>query len=232
MQQSATILITTTGALNIIVQPQKTKWYLSETVRVNIAWTPISGSSCVLTINWGDGTVETKTVQYPADHTHVYTVSGNYTINVTVKDNGTLAEGSGSTAIQVVGTLAITFTSDKTSGNIPLAVTFSCHAWAGFPNYSWTLDPGDGSTPYSGSNWNGATFTQAHTYNKVGSFTARLTVTDTLGGTMVSRLVTLIINPIETIKTWLGSLTTPQKALVAVATISTVATAIFLFKKR
>lgn len=88
----------------------------------------------------------------------------------------------------IVGPLTVTFSADKTSGPVPLAVTFSCGASGGVLNYTWTLDPGDGSAPYSGTRTAEGTWTQAHTYNTGGAFTAVLTVTDALGASIASRL--------------------------------------------
>lgn len=88
----------------------------------------------------------------------------------------------------IVGALAVTFSADKTSGPVPLAVTFSCGASGGALNYTWTLDSGDGSAPYSGTRTAEGMWTQAHTYNTGGSFTAELTVTDALGASIATKL--------------------------------------------
>ena len=80
------------------------------------------------------------------------------------------------------------FTAQPTSGPTPLTVTFTNGVSLGLPPYNWTLDPGDGSTPYSGSRDSPGTWTQAHTYIKAGTFTATLTVEDSQGITAVRRI--------------------------------------------
>jgi len=71
---------------------------------------------------------------------------------------------------------------------VPLSVTFSCGVSGGYPPYTWELNPGDGTPPYSGTITAPGTWTQEHTYGYVGTFTATLTVTDALGGSAASEL--------------------------------------------
>lgn len=228
MQKTANAVVTTTGVLSVVVNPDKTKWYLSQTESVSIGWTPVSGNSCLLTINWGDGTTENKTVQYPGSFTHKYTAAGTYTISVTVKDNGTLAQGSGSASLQVAEDLSITsFVVNPNSGAIPLAVTFTMVAAKGYPNYSWSLNPGDGSSPITGSGWDGSSKTQAYTYTVVGSYTAVLTVIDTLGATTITSLVNVIAAPFTILKNWWDGLSTEQKALSVVAAVGSAVLTVF-----
>jgi len=79
--------------------------------------------------------------------------------------------------------LAATLSASPASGLAPLAVTFTIGISGGVSPYTWSLDPGDGSTPYTGSRSASGSFTRAHTYTKAGTFTATLTVTDALGAT-------------------------------------------------
>jgi PKD repeat protein len=55
-------------------------------------------------------------------------------------------------------------------------VTFTFSMSGGFTPYTWTLDFGDGSGVLTNP-----TSPQSHTYTKVGTYTAKLTVTDALG---------------------------------------------------
>ena len=91
-----------------------------------------------------------------------------------------------------VGTiLDIGFAADKTSGPPLLTVTFTGNVTqAGVSPYSWVLDYGDGASE-SGS---GSSLTRSHVYNK--SATAKLTVTDALGG-MTSQILGIFIVPSE-----------------------------------
>ncbi|MGQ9700503.1 MAG: PKD domain-containing protein, partial [Candidatus Bipolaricaulaceae bacterium] len=66
-----------------------------------------------------------------------------------------------------------------TSGHVPLSVTFSAAGSTG-PITAFTLDFGDGSSPYSGTD---ITVNISHTYNAHGTYKAVLTVQDAQGRT-------------------------------------------------
>ena len=70
-------------------------------------------------------------------------------------------------------------TANPTSGPAPLSVTFSAAGSTG-AIVSFTLDFGDGSEPYSGTD---LTVSISHTYNNPGTYTATLTVSDAQGRT-------------------------------------------------
>jgi hypothetical protein len=93
---------------------------------------------------------------------------------------------SGAQSMTITVPLVAAFSADRASGPVPLAVTFSCGASGGVLNYTWSLDPGDGSAPYGGTRTAEGTWTQTHTYNVRGVYTATLTVTDALGTTTSS----------------------------------------------
>ena len=86
--------------------------------------------------------------------------------------------------------LAATLEAVPASGPAPLAVTFNIGISGGVLPYTWSLNPGDGSAPYTGTRTADGSFTQAHTYTAAGTFTATLTVTDALGATAVKRTTT------------------------------------------
>ena len=86
--------------------------------------------------------------------------------------------------------LAATLAASPSTGQAPLAVTFTIGISGGVSPYTWSLNPGDGSTPYTGSRSSSGSFTRTHTYTKVGTFTATLTVTDALGASAVKRATT------------------------------------------
>ena len=80
-------------------------------------------------------------------------------------------------------------TATPTSGPAPLSVTFSAAGSTG-AIVSFTLDFGDGSTPYSGTD---LTVSISHTYNNPGTYTATLTVSDAQGRTATdSKTVTVL----------------------------------------
>ncbi|MEM3674074.1 MAG: PKD domain-containing protein [Candidatus Methanomethyliaceae archaeon] len=79
-----------------------------------------------------------------------------------------------------VPSLAATLTASPSSGYAPLNATFTCTASGGNPPYTYLLEFGDsGFFSYGPTT---STSAQAwHVYAQVGSFTARLTVTDSAG---------------------------------------------------
>jgi len=83
--------------------------------------------------------------------------------------------------------LAATLTASPTAGQAPLAVTFTIGISGGVSPYTWSLAPGDGSIPYTGSRAAAGSFTRAHTYTAAGTFTVTLTVTDALGATAINK---------------------------------------------
>ena len=81
-------------------------------------------------------------------------------------------------------------TANPTSGPAPLSVTFSAAGSTG-AIVSFTLDFGDGSEPYSGTD---LTVSISHTYNNPGTYTATLTVSDAQGRTATDS-VTITVLP-------------------------------------
>ena len=80
-------------------------------------------------------------------------------------------------------------TANPTSGPAPLSVTFSAAGSTG-AIVSFTLDFGDGSSPYSGTD---LTVNISHTYTTAGTYTAILTVQDAAGHTATdSKTITVL----------------------------------------
>lgn len=145
-----------------------------------------SGGTAPYAYSWSFGDGATSSLQ---NSNHTYTSPGTYTARLTVTD-ATAATTSKTITITVTGTgLNCTVSANPTSGQAPLAVSFTGNASGGQPpyGYSWTF--GDGSTSSSQN--------PSHTYNTAGSYTAQLTVRDgaaiecskSIGITVVSQLV-------------------------------------------
>jgi len=183
MQITRTIGIVTSGVLTVTVTPTPSSGYVGVpfSIRVRaVGW--VGPAPLHIAIAYGDGTFEVYDVI--GDNwtfSHNYTSTGSKTITANCTDLQTGATGSGSASVTIATLLAVTFTADKISGAIPLVVTFTFGMSGGYTPYTWALDPGDGSMPYSGP-----TSPKSHTYNNVGSFTAKLTVTDALGVTLTA----------------------------------------------
>ncbi len=113
-----------------------------------------------------------NTTQSPS---HTYSNAGTYTAIVTVTDSSSPAEKATAsvrtTVGEVGGKLTATAKASKRSGHIPLMVAFRGSAYGGTPPYSYKWNFGDGSA---------ATTTQNpfHIFTKAGTYTVRLTVTD------------------------------------------------------
>jgi len=121
--------------------------------------------------NFGDGSA-TSTTQNPS---HTYSAAGTYTATLTVTDSAAPANTATSTVtikVSAVGSpLTATASALPTSGQVPLNVSFTGLASGGTPPYSYSWNFGDGSATSTAQN-------PAHTYSNPGTYTAKLTVTD------------------------------------------------------
>ncbi len=113
---------------------------------------------------FGDGT--NSTTQNP---THNYSKAGNYTVALTVSN----AAGNNTTTktnyIKVTATTikpVANFTSDVTSGKVPLNVSFTDKSTGSPTSWKWTFGDGTNSTIQN----------PKHTYSKAGNYTVALTV--------------------------------------------------------
>lgn len=200
VEKTATILATGVLTVNVTMP---SKGYAGVAMTLSASWDtgavgPFRGS-----IVWGDGTSEDfSTTSKSISRNHTYGTSGSYTAKVSVSDEYTAAGGTGSASTTIKVVLSVLLSASPSSGVIPLPVTFTCSAAGGYLNYSWSLSPGDGSSPYSGSRTSEGPWTQSHTYTKVGTFTAKLTVTDALGAAVYKSVVTLAGIPPELLDYW------------------------------
>jgi PKD repeat protein len=184
MKVEKTVTISVSGALTVAISAPD-RAYRGIAIYAYATWSPIDYPPFYYTIEWGDGTKSEGSVDYGNSTPtlmKVYGTAGSFTIKATVTDSMGQT-GSATKPITIAEPLTATLSADKTSGTVPLTVTFTFSMSGGFAPYTWTLDPGDGTTPYSNP-----TSPKSHTYNTVGTFTAKLTVTDALGATAVTRL--------------------------------------------
>jgi PKD repeat protein/glucose/arabinose dehydrogenase len=132
-----------------------------------------------LTYSWDFGDGGKSLVQNPS---HTYTTAGTYTAKVTVSD------GRGGTATATVtvtvGNRAPTvqLTATPTTGKSPLTVSFT--ATGADPDgdaLTYRYDFGDGSSATGR--------TASHKYTKAGTYTAKVTATDTSGATATAQVV-------------------------------------------
>jgi len=180
MQVTQSKQITVTGVIVItITAPPKA--YEGIPVTVSASWDTAAGPFDGV-YYWGDGGYDIiNTTSKSISKNHTYAAAGIYTVKVYVKDRNTGADGEKTAPIQITAKLAATLYASPASGPVPLPVTFTIGISGGYTPYTWTLDYGDDTTPDSGT----VAGTKAHTYTKVGTFTATLTVTDVLGASAV-----------------------------------------------
>jgi len=192
MKVEKTVTITTTGVLEVTVTPDPSRGYVGTTFIFTVNWTPpppMIPPGCEVSIDFGDGTTDSRSgVGPPVTFTHKYASARTYTVRASVRDLYTGATGSDATSVEVRPVLTVAFDATPKSGPIPLEVTFSCEARGGYLNYAWTLDFGDGTPPASGTRTAEGAWTVRHTYERVGTFTAKLTVTDALGASLEAEI--------------------------------------------
>ena len=229
MRRSRSVTVKVTGLISVSVSPSTSRGYVGTPITFTVDWSPVSGFECIIDIDYGDGKHESTSAFYPpVSFKHTYGSPGSYRVKVTVYDTGYASEGSGETSVEVRSPLTVSLDASPKSGNVPLTVTFTCEAHGGYLNYTWTLDFGDGSSPESGTRSSEGSWTVKHTYNKAGTYTATLTVTDALGASL-SIPVTFKI--IEGIKEAWRKLPVWQKILLVGAAVAAAGSAFYLVRK-
>jgi PKD repeat protein len=126
--------------------------------------------------NFGDGTGSTE-----KSPKHTYSTAGTYTVKLTVTNAAGSNTATKSNFITVAGTTAqksvINCWGSPRSGTAPLTVTFKDNS-AGSPTaWNWSFGDGKSSTLQN----------PKHTYSAAGSYTVKLTVTNTAGSTSVTK---------------------------------------------
>lgn len=148
------------------------------------------GDGNIVSYSWsfGDGSHSTE-----ANPSHTYAAAGNYSVTLTVVDNGNL-NGTATVAINVsvpANQLPVSSASGApTNGAAPLPVSFSSSgSWdpdGSIAAYRWDFGDGTSSTLPS----------PTKTYSTPGNYTARLTVTDNQGATHSSTVAVSATTPI------------------------------------
>jgi len=175
---STSVTVNARPGIPVTISASPTQPSVNQVVTFTIGATPTTGNSIQsITIDFGDGQRGTL-VGNVASVQHVYTLAGQYVVTATATDSSS-ATGSAS-MILIVGTTTLTasFTISPQSG--PLATVFQFNAadsvatpGATISSYSWDFgDPAGGTD--SGQ-------TTTHKYSSTGTFTVRLTVTDSTG---------------------------------------------------
>ena len=140
-----------------------------------------SGGSGSYTYSWDFGDGESSDQQNP---THPYDTAGTYDVEVTVTD---AVDPDNSTtglltvmALDQPVTLSVGISASPTSGNAPLAVTFTATISGGSPPYDLEWDFGDGTTETQSTDDNTAQI--SHAYTNAGTYQVWVEVASTSSG--------------------------------------------------
>ncbi|MGA9188117.1 MAG: PKD domain-containing protein, partial [Methanosarcina sp.] len=148
---------------------------VSGKVPLNVIFTDTStGSPTAWKWNFGDGT--TSTAKNP---THTYSAVGNYTVKLTATNAAGSNTVTESNYIKVASTLqtpVASFTSNVTSGNVPLSVAFTDKSTGSPTSWKWSFGDGKTSTQQS----------PTHTYSAAGNYNVKLTATNAAGSNTVT----------------------------------------------
>jgi len=140
------------------------------------------------TYSWdfGDGIMGEG--QFP---THVYQQPGVYTVTLTIADSQGQSATDSHLSIKVSSSTGLSAAAQAsvTSGQAPLAVTFTAVAQGGTPSYSYIWNFGDGASETTSNT------TISHTYTTAGTFTATLTVKDSVGQQTTAYAPTITVAP-------------------------------------
>lgn len=132
-----------------------------------------SGGNSTYLWNFGDGT--TSADRNPS---HSYNRSGQYTVTLTVTNPCGATDSIVKTSYVSVGYVPVAdFTGTPTSGVAPLNVQFTDNSQGSDLTYAW--DFGDGSTS--------TTKSPSHIYNASGTYTVKLTVSNSYGNNTVTK---------------------------------------------
>ncbi|HIH95226.1 TPA: PGF-pre-PGF domain-containing protein [Methanosarcina acetivorans] len=119
--------------------------------------------------NWDFGDETTSTEQNPV---HTYTSAGSYTVTLTASNaDGESSKTDSINVLQSAEQVVADFTSNVTSGNAPLEVSFTDTS-TGSPT-AWNWDFGDGNTS--------ADQNPVHIYTSAGAYTVTLTASNAEG---------------------------------------------------
>jgi len=146
--------------------------------------------------NFGDGS--TSTDQNP---THTYAAAGTYNVSLNVSNIGGSNNKTVTTYITVANIPVADFTSNVTSGALPLTVNFSDQSTNEPTEWEWNFGDGNTSTEQN----------PTHTYSTVGTYNVSLNATNAGGSnsTSVTDYITVAVAPVANFTTDITSGTAP-----------------------
>jgi PKD repeat protein len=144
-----------------------------------------SGGTGPYTYSWDFGDGQSATTQ---EAPHTYSTAGTFTATLTVTDSVPVtATATEKIDVSVTPSLHANINASPTSGKAPLTVHFSGSASGGTPPYTYSWDFGDGQ-PGTGQYL-------FHIYSGPGTYSATLTVTDSVGTENITSVTIIVIPP-------------------------------------
>ncbi len=127
--------------------------------------------------NFGDGATSVE-----ASPSHTFTSAGTYMVRLTVTGPGGTTETQATiTAINPVAAPIVAFSANPTSGDVPLTVNFSNQSTGESLSFAWDFGDGQTSTEVN----------PTHIYNAAGSYTVKLTASNSAGSQTAQAVVTV-----------------------------------------
>jgi hypothetical protein len=190
-QSSGSVTVTVSAVPTLVITPPTTPPSAGLPASFTFAVTvPAQNSSAVreVTVDWGDGDRQSLgAVTGSAVVAHVYDTAGTYVVTGTVSD----ASGNTSTvstAVTVIPvpapTVVITFSPVPARANAQTTFTIQVTVPSGISVVNTVIDFGDGQSQNLGG-LTGSSPPIPHVYTQVGTFTARVSVTDSTGRTTI-----------------------------------------------
>ncbi len=143
---------------------------------LNVTFTDKStGTPTAWKWTFGDGT--NSTIKNP---THKYSKAGNYTVALTVSNSAGSSTTTKTNYIKVTATTikpVASFTSNVTSGKVPLNVAFTDKSTGTPAAWKWIFGDGTNSTAKN----------PTHKYSKAGNYTVALTATNAVGSNTTTK---------------------------------------------
>jgi adhesin/invasin len=188
-QASGSVTVTVSAVPTLVITPPTPAPSAGLPASFTFAVTvPAQNSSAVreVTVDWGDGARQNLgAVTGNAVVSHVYEVAGTYVVTGTVSD-ATGNTSTVSTAVTVIPvpapTVVITFSPVPARANAQTTFTIQVTVPSGISVVNTVIDFGDGQSQNLGG-LTGSSPPIPHVYTQVGTFTARVSVTDSTGRT-------------------------------------------------
>jgi adhesin/invasin len=188
-QASGSVTVTVAAVPTLVITPPTPAPSAGLPASFTFAVTvPAQNSSAVreVTVDWGDGARQNLgAVTGNAVVSHVYEAAGTYVVTGTVSD-ATGNTSTVSTAVTVIPvpapTVIITFSPVPARANTQTTFTIQVTVPAGISVVNTVIDFGDGQSQNLGG-LTGSSPPIPHVYTQVGTFTARVSVTDSTGRT-------------------------------------------------